>query len=341
MCSHREHSYISRKADRSSDESSAAPQAPHQPRAGRARNTRRTRSRGRTRTRGRKAVKPAARSQAPPRGSAPLITGGSLTRVTPTANTPRTPATPAGLLDAALRGDPGRPLVTFYDDATGERVELSVATFGNWVAKTANLLQDDLGAQPGDRLALLLPAHWQTAVWLLAGFSAGVVVAPGADPAGADLVVAGPDALEAARACGGERMALALRPLGGRFPEPPAGFADYAVEVPSQGDRFAPYAPVGPDAPALELPGDGVRGPELLTAGEVVARARTSAGALGLERGSRLLSGLPFDGWDGLAAGLLAPLAADASVVLCRHLDRLPPEQLAKRKDAERVTATA
>jgi uncharacterized protein (TIGR03089 family) len=255
--------------------------------------------------------------------------------VTSTANTPRPPATPAGLLDDALRGDPGRPLVTFYDDATGERVELSVATFGNWVAKTANLIQNELGAQPGDRLALLLPAHWQTAVWLLAGFSTGVVVAPGADPAGADLVVSGPDTLEAALACRGERVALALRPLGGRFPQPPAGFADYAVEVPSQGDRFVPYAPVGQDAPALELPGGDV-----LTAFEVVTKARTSAVALGLDRGARLLSGLPFDDWDGLAAGLLAPLAADASVVLCRHLDRLPAEQLVKRKDAERVTVS-
>lgn len=270
-------------------------------------------------------VRTLRRPYGPARGGPTAL--GSLTRVTAIANTP------AGLLDAALGGDPGRPLVTFYDDATGERVELSVATFGNWVAKTANLLQDELGAQPGDRLALLLPAHWQTAVWLLAAFSTGVVVVPGGDPAGAEFVVSGPDTLDAALACRGERMALALRPLGGRFPQPPAGFADYAVEVPGQGDRFAPYAPVGPDAPALELPGAGV-----LTAGEVVSRARESAAGLGLERGSRLLSGLPFDGWDGLAAGLLAPLAADASVVLCRHLDRLPAEQLAQRKDAERVT---
>ncbi len=249
-----------------------------------------------------------------------------------------TPAarTPAGLLAAALRADPARPLITFYDDATGERVELSVATFGNWVAKTANLLQDGLNAQPGDRLALLLPAHWQTAVWLMAAFSTGVVVVPGGDPADADLVVSGPDTLEEASSCRGERMALALRPLGGRFPQPPAGFADYAVEVPGQGDRFAPYVPVGPDAPALELP-DG----EGLTAGDVVSRARERAVALGLVPGARLLSGLPFDGWDGLSAGLLAPLAADASVVLCRHLDRLPAEGLARRRDEERVTHTA
>lgn len=83
--------------------------------------------------------------------------------------------TPADLLRSALAADPARPMVTFYDDATGERVELSVATFANWVAKTANLLQGDLAAEPGDRLALLLPAHWQSAVWLLACSSVGVV----------------------------------------------------------------------------------------------------------------------------------------------------------------------
>nr|WP_232792601.1 TIGR03089 family protein [Actinacidiphila yeochonensis] len=240
------------------------------------------------------------------------------------------------MLAEAVRDDAGRPLITFYDDATGERVELSVATFSNWVAKTANLLQDDLAAQPGDRLALLLPAHWQTAVWLLAAFSTGVVAVPGGDPAGADLVVSGPDTLDAARACRGERVAMALRPLGGRFPQPPRGFVDYAVEVPAQGDLFTPYAPVGPDAAVLELP-DGRE----LTAGEVVERARAEAGALGLEPGSRLLSGLSYDDWTGLAAGLLAPLAARSSVVLCRHLEQASAETLDRRRREERVTHLA
>ncbi|MET9418145.1 TIGR03089 family protein [Streptomyces klenkii] len=246
-----------------------------------------------------------------------------------------TDRTPADLLRSALSADPARPLVTFYDDATGERVELSVATFANWVAKTANLLQGELAAEPGDRLALLLPAHWQTAVWLLACSSAGVLADIGGDPAAADLVVSGPDTLEEARKCSGERVALALRPLGGRFPQPPAGFADYAVEVPSQGDRFAPYAPVDPDAPAL-----AVGGLEL-TGAELVERARTDALQHGLGTGSRMLSGLPYDTWDGLSAGLFAPLAAGGSVVLCRHLDRLSGGGLEKRRESERVTVTA
>ncbi|MEU9702300.1 TIGR03089 family protein [Streptomyces sp. NPDC047981] len=243
--------------------------------------------------------------------------------------------TPADLLRSALAADPARPLVTFYDDATGERVELSVATFANWVAKTANLLQGELSASPGDRLALLLPAHWQTAVWLLACSSVGVVAEIGGEPADADYVVAGPGAFDAGLACSGDRIALSLAPLGRRFPTPPAGYADYAVEVPSQGDRFAPFVPVDADDPALLV--DGTE----LTGAQLVDRARADAEALGLAPGARLLSGRAYDGWDGLSAGLYAPLAAGASVVLCRNLDQLAPESLDKRVESERVTATA
>ncbi|QEV18434.1 TIGR03089 family protein [Streptomyces alboniger] len=242
--------------------------------------------------------------------------------------------TPADLLRSALASDPGRPLVTFYDDATGERVELSVATFANWVAKTANLLQGDLSAEPGDRAVLLLPAHWQTAVWLLACSSVGVVADVGGDPASADLVVSGPDTLDAARACSGERVALALRPLGGRFPQTPDGFADYAVEVPGQGDQFAPYAPVDPDEPAL------VVGGEELTGSEVVERARADAARLGVEAGSRVLSGQSYEAWEGLSHGLYGALAVGGSVVLCRHLERLGEEGLEKRVVEERVSVT-
>nr|WP_239158139.1 TIGR03089 family protein [Streptomyces sp. SID13726] len=229
------------------------------------------------------------------------------------------------MLRSALAADPGRPLVTFYDDATGERVELSVATFANWVAKTSNLLQGDLAAAPGDRVALLLPAHWQTAVWLLACASVGVVADVGGDPKAADVVVSGPDSLEAALACSGERVALALRPLGGRFPRTPDGFVDYAVEVPSQGDRFAPFSPVDPKEPALVVGGREFSG------AEVVERARAEG------TGDRVLSGLAYDTWDGLNAGLYGPLATGGSVVLCRHLDQLGDEGLAKRIESERV----
>ncbi|MFD4873277.1 TIGR03089 family protein [Streptomyces sp. NPDC058420] len=239
--------------------------------------------------------------------------------------------TPADLLRSALAADPGRPLVTFYDDATGERVELSVATFANWVAKTANLLQGDLGAGPGDRVSVLLPAHWQTAVWLLACSSVGVVADVGGDPGVADVVVSGPESLEAARACGGERVALALRPLGGRFPQTPDGFVDYAVEVPGQGDRFVPFSPVDPGEPAL------VVGGREFTGAEVVERALAEGG---VEAGGRVLSGLPYDTWEGLSVGLFGPLVSGGSVVLCRNPGQVSEESLAKRVESERVTVS-
>src|SRR6201989_3212849 len=65
-----------------------------------------------------------------------------------------------------LRADPVGPRITYYDDATGERIELSAVTLANWAAKTGNLLRDELAAGPASRVAVLLPAHWQTAAVL-------------------------------------------------------------------------------------------------------------------------------------------------------------------------------
>ncbi len=106
------------------------------------------------------------------------------------------------------------------------------------------------------------------------------------------------------------------------------------MEVPGQGDRFAPFVPVDPEGPAL------VVGGEELTHTALVARAREDAAKLGLGEGSRVLTGLGYDTWDGLSAGLYAALAAGGSVVLCRNLDRLPADGLAQRSESERVTHT-
>lgn len=243
-----------------------------------------------------------------------------------------TDRTPADLLRSALATDAARPLVTFYDDATGERVEFSVATLANWVAKTANLLQDELSVEPGERVALLLPAHWQAAVWLLACAETGAVAVVDGDPAVAEVVVAGPDRLEEARVCPGERIALSLRPLGARFPQQPEGFADYAVVVPGQGDAFTAYTPPGPEDVVLVVEG------QEFTAGQVVDRARADASALGLVPGSRLMSQLSYGDWPGLSAGLFAPLAAGSAVVLCRNAEQLDEAGQVARAESERVT---
>ena len=86
------------------------------------------------------------------------------------------------LLAQRLQSDPGQPFLTAYDESTGERTELSVTTYANWVSKTANLLTDELGLDAGDTVLLDLPPHWLVPVFLGAAWSAGLSVT--ADPPG-------------------------------------------------------------------------------------------------------------------------------------------------------------
>ncbi|MGA8995003.1 MAG: TIGR03089 family protein, partial [Nocardioidaceae bacterium] len=151
------------------------------------------------------------------------------------------PATFAAALAAQLRRDGARPLVTFYDDATGERVELSVTTYANWVAKTAGLSRDDLDLERGALVLVDLPVHWLGAVWLGAAWTLGLVVTD--DPAlagAADLVVCGPEGVPTYADGTPPVVAVSLRPLGGRFVDAlPAGVVDYGDVVLAQPDTFA------------------------------------------------------------------------------------------------------
>ncbi|HWN26931.1 MAG TPA: TIGR03089 family protein [Actinomycetospora sp.] len=227
------------------------------------------------------------------------------------------------LLGPLLAADPARPLITFYDDATGERIELSGATFGNWVAKTANLLRDECDVEPGTPVAVLLPAHWQTAAALCALWWCGAEAV--ADPAGADVVLAAEDTLEAAGDAG-LLVGFSLDAFGRGLGALPRGAVDYATEVRVHGDHFDPLAPVPDDTPALA--GVDVAG--------VVAGARDRAAALGLTAGDRVLSTLdwPLATSGGLVDGLLAVLAAGASLVHVRH----PAGDQERRAGTEKVT---
>jgi uncharacterized protein (TIGR03089 family) len=107
---------------------------------------------------------------------------------------------------------------------------------------------------------------------------------------------------------------------------------DYAAEVRACGDRFVPYSPVDPDAPALTLTMLTLTGRELL------AKARQAAAEWGLDEGSRVLAEVPFDGLQGLLAGLVAPLAAGGSVIISLNPDK---SLLSRRISAEKVTVVA
>lgn len=153
------------------------------------------------------------------------------------------------LLDRRLRADPGRPLITFYDDATGERTELSAQTYANWVSKTANLLADELMLDPGSAIRVALPPHWLGAVFLGAAWSCGLGLADAGEPA--ELVVVGPTELGTASDGEATVLACSLLPFAVRFAEPLSdGLLDYGLLWPGQADVFVAVEPT--ELPAVE-----------------------------------------------------------------------------------------
>jgi uncharacterized protein (TIGR03089 family) len=239
------------------------------------------------------------------------------------------PQTIPAALDARLAADPARPFITFYDDATGERVELSVATYANWVSKTASLLVDELDAERGDLVLVDLPTHWTGAVWLGAAWACGLCVTDEPERAGsAAVVVCGPGTVERYAALAADRpvVALSLRPLGGRFTDPlPAGVTDYGAVVLAQPDVF-----VAPDPPSA---GDAALrdGSRTLTQGDLLAAA--ADGAL-IEAGDRLLTDVHPCSSEGV--GLLASvLAVGGSLVWVAAPDA---DVWERHREDERVT---
>jgi uncharacterized protein (TIGR03089 family) len=168
--------------------------------------------------------------------------------------TPRPVSTLDGLLSAVP--DPSKPLLTYYDESTGERVELSTITTANWVAKTSNFLVDDLDAEPGTRIRIGLPSHWLRFIWILSVWNVAAIVAD----SDTDIGVSGPE-LEADEDL---RVAASLRPLGGRFATAPPGFLDIGAEVPGHGDHFVALDPPEPTTIALDLDGAQLTHAELL-----------------------------------------------------------------------------
>ena len=239
---------------------------------------------------------------------------------------------PAALLRRLVDADPGRPRITVYDDTDsptrGERVELSARVLANWVAKAANLLQDELDAGRGTVVRLDLPPHWRTLYWALAVWSVGACVQVPAHRtddhvedgglAAADVVVTDdPAAAEEAE----EGVLVTLAALARTAAVPvPAGVVDEAKEVATHGDVFTAWEEPEDDDAALRNGGITTFG-GLVPAGEDgrVHTATTDTKAFLL--------------------AALAAWAADGSVVLTRG--EPAPEALAARLASEGVTRRA
>ncbi len=248
---------------------------------------------------------------------------------------------PGELLELTVRREPAAPLITYYDDATAERTELSAVTLANWVAKTANLLQDEFDVGPGSSVAVSLPVHWQTAAVLLAVWSCGATVVDTAPEdygrlADVDVVLVAHDRLVAVADAGEDAvdvdlLGLSLHPLGLGMTDYVGPARDFALEVRTHGDRFFPYEPPAPAAAGLRI------GALELSLGALTDAARELSDRLGLAAGDRVLVDERTATEAGPVAWLLAPLSAGASLVLCRNAI---PDVLAHRAAIERVTAT-
>lgn len=248
-----------------------------------------------------------------------------------------------------------RPFLTFYDDATGERTELSYATFDNWVSKTANLLADELELDVGDRVATVAGNHWTTVVVAFACWKVGCVVVPvdADDPvvqarglleaAGAETAFVREDLLDdldALRHGTAVRQLVAVGTgLGARLTtdvDLPGDVLPYAEEVLAFGDDY--------DDPTVELDDDALlvlppRGGEMpagvrLTQGNLLAAAEAVC-AWGVGREERVLCASSAQTTDGMALVHLGAFTAGGSVVLTRASD---PARVWRRASDERVT---
>jgi uncharacterized protein (TIGR03089 family) len=226
-------------------------------------------------------------------------------------------------------------ILTYYDDATGERTALTAAELGGWAAATAALLTEGCGLGPGSRAAIRLPPHRQTAAVLLGAWSTGVEVSH-QNWATAGLGTSGPAAdaafVSSARArtlledpvAAKHRFVLGLAPHGGPTPEVPDGYRDYLSEL-------RPYAAAAPPGLALRL--DDPAYSDGTTYGRLDAIATATAEMQGIGPGDRVL--IDAARTEEPLLWLLAPLSVGAAVVLCANID---PADVRNRAVAEGVT---
>lgn len=224
------------------------------------------------------------------------------------------------LLDPILAADPAGPRVTYYDDNSGERVELSAITLANWAAKTANMVRDEFAIEPGARVSVLLPAHWQTAAVLLGVWWAGAEVLLTADP-DADLAMVTGDRLDDVDDVA-EIAVLSLDAFGRPVPDLPLGITDYATSVRVHGDQFIP-----------SVAGSALAGRSV---DDILAAAGESAARQEISGTDRVLSSAPWTTPDELVDGLLSVLSVGASLV---QVDNPNDEKTERRMESEKVTA--
>jgi uncharacterized protein (TIGR03089 family) len=211
------------------------------------------------------------------------------------------------------RHNPAFPLVTYVDAHDGSRTELSGISVANAAAKIANALVMEFDAEPGTRIALALPWHWQRATWLGGIWASGCTAVVDEDQfTSSDLVVTDERSCSRILQLGcSDVLAVSLHPFGlpitGELPD---GSRDVTIDVRNQPDALL----VGgqfTDAAALTIDG------KTLSQGQVLDAAEDLATLWSIAHGSRVLVAAadlnPRSEW---IAPLALPLRIDGSVLM-------------------------
>lgn len=216
------------------------------------------------------------------------------------------------LLAHLLNADAATPRLTVYDESTGARMDFSAQTLDNWVAKIANMLEEELDLEPDSTIVIDVPTSWQAAVIALGSLAAGTTFEFGESTLLADVVFTSPARYLAAqeRQPQADIVLISDDPFGRGIVESggdlPAGAIDFGPTVRFYGDQY-----FGETQP---LP-------------EVIAPPETA---------ERLLS----TGWNdktSFTRAVLEPLAAGGSAVVVAGL--CPASRLDAIAANEKVTA--
>lgn len=200
--------------------------------------------------------------------------------------------------------DPGAPFVTYYAPATGARVELSRATFDNWVAKAAGMLSEEADVEAGSHVVVDLQPHWLLPVWSWATWSLGAAVSlsDGEPPASSEVVITD----VASRPAGELVLASPRHPLGLPLgPQTPAGMIDALADIRGYPDVRSDPLPGGDAALVADASGTTHGGEELATALATMPRQCRAA----------LLQASPGDR-QALARALVGPLLGGGALVV-------------------------
>ncbi|GGJ78085.1 hypothetical protein GCM10010123_05190 [Pilimelia anulata] len=225
------------------------------------------------------------------------------------------------------------PVLTYLDDARGERTALTADALADAAARTAVLLRDDCGVGPGSRCAVLLPPHWRSAAVLLGCWATGAAVeyrqwatAGLAAAAHADAVFVSPARLRSwLEEVPPGRHRFVVGPDGPVADVPP-GYWDFAAAI---RDRDAAAAP------RPTLPAGAAASPDGTTHRQWGELARELATAGGLRAGDRVLIDADDAANEHPVRWLLAPLSVGATIVLCAGGDAAA---LARHAAAEQAT---